>query len=159
VKDSIAEIVELAGVFSLSAKCDHILMWSHYADSHRGICLRFRAFSTTPFFGKAQRVIYQSARPKLNVVLDSHETQSEKALLTKADFWSYEEEWRIVEYEPGPGIHQFPPELLDGIILGAKISPTDRQKVLGWAAMRGNSFEILQAQFSDSEFRLNIVPV
>src|SRR5438477_4992628 len=30
------------GVLSLSEIPDDILMWSHYADGHRGICLKFR---------------------------------------------------------------------------------------------------------------------
>lgn len=29
------------GVFCVSAKPDDILMWAHYADSHRGLCLEF----------------------------------------------------------------------------------------------------------------------
>jgi hypothetical protein len=50
-KRALDEAVNSAGVLSLSAKPDHILMWSHYADSHQGICLRFRASQTTPFLG------------------------------------------------------------------------------------------------------------
>jgi len=159
LKESMAKVVELAGVLSLSARCNHILMWSHYADSHRGICLRFKASSTTPFFGRAQRVVYQAERPKLNLILDNHETQSTKALLAKADFWGYEEEWRIVEHELGPGVHQFPPELLDGVILGARISDENKQNVMSWVATRKNNLEILQARFNDKSFRLDIVPV
>lgn len=155
---SLSQVVELAGVLSLSAKCDHILMWSHYADSHRGVCLRFKASSTTPFFGRAQRVSYQTARPKLNLIMDSHEVQSEKALLTKADFWGYEEEWRIIEHDLGPGVHRFPPELLDGVILGARISANDRQRVLDWTSGR-RGIDILQAKFSNSEFRIEVSPL
>lgn len=155
-KESLSQVVELAGVLSLSAKCNHILMWSHYADSHRGICLRFKASSTTPFFGRAQCVTYQAARPKLNLILDSPEVQNEKALLKKADFWSYEEEWRIIEHDLGPGVHSFPPELLDGVILGARISANDKQRVFEWTSDKPN-LEVLQAKFSSSDFRLEIL--
>jgi hypothetical protein len=30
------------GVLSLSAKNDNILMWSHYADYHKGFCIEFK---------------------------------------------------------------------------------------------------------------------
>ena len=36
------------GVFSLSGKPDHPLMWSHYAEEHRGICLGFELRDLTP---------------------------------------------------------------------------------------------------------------
>lgn len=154
--NAIAEIIDSAGVLSLSAKPDHVLMWSHYADSHRGICLRFRASSTTPFFGRAQRVVYQVQRPALNVMHDTPHIQSEKALLTKADFWSYEEEWRIVEHDGGPGIHKFPRELLDTVILGAHISPEDQGKVLKWIEQRTTETNVLQTQVDAKNFRLRI---
>ena len=33
--------LEKTGVLSLCAICDDIPMWSHYADGHKGICLKF----------------------------------------------------------------------------------------------------------------------
>jgi hypothetical protein len=46
------------GVFCMSEVNDQILMWSHYSESHTGFCLEFRATSTTPFFSRAQKIIY-----------------------------------------------------------------------------------------------------
>jgi hypothetical protein len=155
--EAIAEVVNSVGVLSLSAKHDHILMWSHYANSHHGICLRFQASASTPFFGRAQRVLYQVDRPILNPIHDNLHTQSEKALLTKADFWCYEQEWRVIEHDTGPGVHKFPPKLLDAVILGARISPADKQKVLYWLAQRSTKTEVLQAQIDTEKFRLKIL--
>lgn len=156
LNNTMNEAVNSAGVLSLSARADHVLMWSHYADSHRGICVRFRASSTTPFFGRAQRVVYQADRPVLNLIHDSPEAQSEKALLTKADFWSYEEEWRIVEHEAGPGVHKFPAGLLDAVILGARISPKDQERITKLVAQRRTKTDILHAQIDTKRFRLTI---
>jgi hypothetical protein len=151
------EIANSVGVLSLSARPDHPLMWSHYSDSHRGICLRFRASSEMPFFGRAQKVRYQAKRPQLNPIRDSRHLGAEKALLTKADFWSYEEEWRIIEYEAGPGIQTFPPEQLDGIILGTRMSAEDSNRVRGWISERSQQgIELLQARTDESEFRIGI---
>lgn len=153
---AMSEAVNSAGVLSLSAKPDHVLMWSHYADSHRGICIRFKASSTTPFFGRAQRVTYQADRPILNLIHDPPDVQMEKALLTKADFWSYEEEWRIVEHEVGPGIHTFPASLLNAVVLGARITSDDRARIIEMVANRKTQTEILQARIDDKKFRLLI---
>jgi hypothetical protein len=151
------QIANSIGVFSMSAKCDHPLMWSHYADSHRGICLRFKASSTTVFFGRAQQVRYQAKRPQLNPVRDSHDMQVEKALLTKADFWKYEEEWRIIDHDVGSGIRKFPPELLDAIIFGAHISLNDSKRIREWISQRSRrKVELFQAHIDESEFRIKI---
>ncbi len=150
------KIVNETGILCLSAGCDHPLMWSHYADSHRGICLRFQASSTTPFFGRAQRVSYQSERPTLNLVRDTIDEKVQKALLTKADYWSYEAEWRIIDHDAGPGVRQFPPELLDGVILGARISDTDKQKVLGWLEERQHRISVLYARTQATGFGVAI---
>lgn len=32
------------GIYSLTSKSDNLLMWSHYADSHKGFCVGFDKF-------------------------------------------------------------------------------------------------------------------
>ena len=156
LQEGMQEATNSAGVLSLAEHPDHVLMWAHYADSHRGICLRFRASSTTPFFGYAQRVHYQVERPAVNLINDSPHVQSEKALLTKADFWSYEREWRIVEHEKGPGVQRFPPELLDGLVLGARILKEDKERMLALAKDRSEPLQVFEARISATKFAVEI---
>ena len=47
------------GVFCMSEVKDQILMWAHYSEGHTGFCLEFSASSTTPFFGRAQKIKYR----------------------------------------------------------------------------------------------------
>lgn len=159
----VGKIVNQAGVLSLSARCDHVLMWSHYTSAHRGVCIRFKAKRTTPFFGRAQQVSYSDARPVLNLVRDVEGDGSElarKTLLTKADFWSYEQEWRIIEHDLGPGLHRFDPaELLDGVILGANIRPDHKSKILEWVESRWMKIAVFEARVDATYFRLNVVPL
>jgi hypothetical protein len=42
VQYTLGTLIPNSGVLSLSAVPDDILMWSHYANGHRGICLKFR---------------------------------------------------------------------------------------------------------------------
>lgn len=51
------------GILCLSEKPDDILMFSHYAKHHTGICLKFEATDDTEFFGAAQQVNYRSEYP------------------------------------------------------------------------------------------------
>jgi len=52
-------------------------------------------------------------------------------ILTKASDWAYEDEWRVIDHETGPGLKAFPEELLVGVILGARMAPDDRRYVAG----------------------------
>lgn len=149
----IPEVVNRAGVLSLSDKCDDVLMWSHYADSHQGCCLRFKA--TGDIFLHARRVHYSKERPLLNVIRDRDGQILLRALLVKADFWAYEQEWRVIDRH-GPGAYRYEPASLDGIIIGARVSAEARDAVLKWAEAHKPPVQIMQATFDPAHFRLVI---
>lgn len=131
---------QMTGVCCLTTKCDNILMWSHYADSHKGLCLRFRTqsrfypkiFTSDLYFELAFPVIYSINRPMINIVDPVRDNLVDELFLTKADIWKYEEEWRLINHTDGPGIYKYPPDRLDGIILGANISGNYILDKAGW---------------------------
>jgi hypothetical protein len=45
--------VDRAGVACFSALPDDLLMWAHYADKHRGVCLKFVGNRFEPVIGEA----------------------------------------------------------------------------------------------------------
>jgi len=58
---SMRDAIDGRGICCFSEDWSHILMWSHYAANHSGICLGFEATSFTPFFGRAQKIEYSKA--------------------------------------------------------------------------------------------------
>src|SRR5260370_36609373 len=76
------------------------VLWSHYADRHRGICLGFDVPSDS-----IKGVQYVVTRPPLRFPLTEATTQ--KLLFTKYRDWRYEEEWRgwfrLDTRDPGTG--------------------------------------------------------
>ena len=142
------------GVLCLSALKDNILMWSHYADSHKGICIEFNGHND--FFARAQVVKYHENRPQVNRLKQNDGEQVEIALLTKSSSWEYEHEWRIIEHNKGSGIHKFPPEALTGVILGASISSDDEEKVIGWLKERKHLPCLYKAKQNKKRFSLKI---
>ena len=46
------------GIYCLSTVMDDILMWSHYSDSHKGLCLEFDTTKEIMLFGQAFKVNY-----------------------------------------------------------------------------------------------------
>lgn len=143
------------GVCSLAEEGDNVLMWSHYADSHRGVCLRFKPGKADKDFYLAFRVSYSADRPVIHVMRSSTDEWVTGALLTKAEGWSYEREWRQFDLA-GPGFHNFRPAVLDAVILGARISPEDEQTVSQWVEERRPTTKLMKALFDSHRFGLNI---
>ena len=72
-------------VYCLGPDPKNLLMWSHYADSHRGICLEF-SLSNKIFCG-ALKCEYSATYPIMTLYDDSDEALM-LSLLAKSDVWN-----------------------------------------------------------------------
>lgn len=94
----------------------NILMWSHYADSHRGMCLEYR-FSDK-FMNQTnddsvlrfRKVIYK--REPLSI--KSKQMTTDIGLLRKCDAWKYENEVRLISFASDRKDDFIPIKLDDG---------------------------------------------
>ena len=148
------QISNAIGVLCVSAKRDDILMWSHYSDSHRGVCLEFDGRGT--LMEHAQKVQYSHIRVPINPYDDDNEKAMSKALLTKSAQWSYEDEWRLIRYQQGPGVASFNPRNLTGIIIGALASNSTIEIIRSWIRQRSLPLDVYRASVSGSKFELKI---
>ncbi len=142
------------GVACFSSVDKNILMWAHYADNHRGICLVFERSLKSRVFRNAQPVKYSKERPLVNIIRDGKAESMEKSLLTKARYWRYEHEWRWLYQVPGP--QKFEREMLSGIILGASMNADVRERLLATISARLPTISIYQASIDETKFALNI---
>lgn len=147
-------ITESVGVLCICKKRDDILMWSHYADSHRGVCLEFDGMSK--FMAHAHKVRYRQSREPIRAYHDTELQMMEKALLTKSDRWAYEDEYRLLRYRQGPGLEEFRPQNLTGIILGASMDKVTVDLVDGWIAERTEPLTLYRASISSTEYQIVI---
>ena len=80
----------------------NILMWSHYADNHRGFCVKYsfaESFVNNEDMALFFRpVIYKNSSEKVNIDIDS--IDSDLAYCTKNHSWKYENEIRLIGYLP-----------------------------------------------------------
>jgi hypothetical protein len=83
-------------ILCLSEEKDNILLWSHYADDHSGVCLEFSTNSRT--FAAAFPVAYHQDWPEIYIGRDPKELRS-TVFFQKADRWAYEREHRIIAVE------------------------------------------------------------
>ena len=79
---------------SFSEKYDNILMWSYYADSHKGVCLGYDLSKLDPddseqkaVFSSIKKVWYSSER--------YNDRDGSYTPFVKAQEWSHEQEWRL----------------------------------------------------------------
>ncbi len=151
--------IDAMGVFCMTEKNDNILMWSHYANSHKGICLEFQSISTNPFFIIAQKMNYESKYSKPNMLRSRNEEKMQATLLTKSKDWEYEKEWRIINHDNGPGVYNFPAELLTGVIFGCSIEEEDKNLIKNLSLSRNPKPKIYQAKKKKNNFGLDIIEV
>ncbi|ALN64598.1 hypothetical protein GLA29479_3747 [Lysobacter antibioticus] len=116
---------------SFSERVDSTLMWSHYADSHKGFCIEYDVRSLPESDLRARSLypvlysddIFDATEFFQRDAAERNICHSILAGLLKAKDWSYEREWRLM----------FPHGLLDsarpfrmpspiGVYLGARIS-------------------------------------
>ena len=102
LKTNLEQLKFTTGISCFSESDDSLLMWAHYANNHRGICVEYELLE----INKQLRftpipVIYSENRVRFNNL--SQETMDTDAmkvfiesLTSKSPEWSYEREWRIV---------------------------------------------------------------
>jgi len=155
------EFIKTIGVYSLSQINNDILMWSHYSNKHKGLCIEFDASQEVILFGQALKVNYSEKYPIVNTFDIGNPKEFRKALLTKSNHWSYEQEWRILKLKNDGGFRKyyFPPELLTGIIMGALISPEYRDIILRWVSNYPTKITLYQAKINRTRYQLDIEPI
>lgn len=81
------ELSKTKGLICFSKNWKNPMLWSHYADSHRGLCLEFEVPNKY-----LEKIKYVKERLKYEGTINF---ESMKGLLTaKFEHWSYEEEYR-----------------------------------------------------------------
>ena len=127
---------ESFGIACFSESYDSLLMWSHYADYHRGICLEY-SFEEIKNIAPFCPVIYTDRFENLvnyvDIKQDEVSDDAIKLFMTKSKDWSYENEWRIIDTLVEDGAEKG--RILKGlkpqkILMGCKISDTNKSKIV-----------------------------
>lgn len=92
---------------------DSLLMWSYYANSHKGVCLEFDLKNDKTLCEHCYKVQYSK---HFNVGDESY------VYFTKSEEWQHEQEWRIVSYDAD----YIETQTLKAIYLGYLMEPDDR---------------------------------
>jgi len=67
------------------------LMWSHYADSAKGVCFKFGFHKSSEILRRIMPIKYSNKR-----IIAKNEFDRAKAFFQKRTSWRYEKEWRVL---------------------------------------------------------------
>ena len=157
-QEVIAKLGSDIGMYCLSETNNNIILWSHYADKHQGFCLEFEATDYTPDFGLAQQVEYSKEYPVVDFFNTPIDKQIGLVFLTKFRDWGYEKEWRIIDHENGPELHEYQGEFLKSVTFGLRMCEEHKKQIRAWPDKREHPVRLWQAKRSETDFRVALVP-
>lgn len=150
-----AELPREMEAYRLCSFCKHwdsLLLWSHYAGAHTGICIGFDADNDE--LGSAMEVEYSEEYPAVGFFDRDADALLKKMALTKSTVWKYENEFRLLAKHPPirpmlpvrDHIYGFDRRQLKEVILGCAISPENERDVRAWVAGFGSPVELVRAR-------------
>ncbi|HEX8307959.1 MAG TPA: DUF2971 domain-containing protein [Allosphingosinicella sp.] len=115
------------GIASLCESWSNELMWAHYADSFRGICISYsftRLLEGLPESCALSRIAYGD-KPYHLITADLERDERPRSILsTKSLRWSYEREWRL--FAERSGRVRYDNAAVSSVYLGARMAEPDR---------------------------------
>lgn len=153
LKEVVSEVRQKIGVCCFSSRYDSILLWSHYADSHRGICVEYDSdalalndmYQTLP-------VIYAESHPNMSIARKTVQELATVFVTAKSIEWAYEKEYRIVSGHKG--IRQYDPRSLTSITFGCRALKRDVESVLRALETSGAAPQTKRAIIDEGWFKL-----
>lgn len=150
-----------SGVLSLAKNYDCPLMWSHYADQHKGFCIGYdvsishpeniypidytgKRFITTQqiydmLFGSSEKIKIAAKKEIDNVIL-----------LSKAPAWKYENEFRVISKQ---GLQDSPFRLSD-VTFGLRFKQSAKFSVMRALQQRRGNIDFYEISLCGDSFNL-----
>lgn len=149
-------VSEEIGVFSLSKDNNNLLMWSHYADSHRGYCIGFDHKMLLELSGSLGSVLYRKKFPRISVNPKNEALDFLKLFRTKSKEWEYENEYRIILPKKARKILKYHDECIKEIILGCNIQDKDKKDIIKIAKQKNSNIKFFETKRNSEKYELII---
>lgn len=142
-----------------------ILMWAHYSDKHKGVCLVFDeplTFVTPPELNTIDKIVFHPTGPhKISYVENYLDEDPFEKKLTQRNFlttkfktWDYEKEYRFIS--PVSGAFRFDKNSLKEIVLGLNCDVATMEALTSILKARYSSVLLKKVSRIDSDFKLTI---
>jgi hypothetical protein len=184
IRDKLPETIrsnenKFALLYPLTTKNDNILMWAHYANEHKGICLGFKTLDVdSKIYLEAGenipigeindnkyipiwKVNYDKLPEPYNGIKQPP-SETVKFLKTKAKDWEYEDEYRCSLFYPDIGKQniKFAKNILNELIFGLRTSDSDKNEIIKTVKDnyidKGTDVKIKQAVQCQTDYKILI---
>ncbi len=162
------------GILSFSEENDNLTMWSHYANEHTGFVIGFNPTKNitdikTQFI-RLKKIHYSCIRPSLSL-FELEQSKDERIkqwlnafLLTKSKGWSYENEWRQINYlkyatktiensEHPIKLFKYNIDSIESIYLGCRMSPENKKEIVD--LVKNLNIKIYEMKIDKKNYYLN----
>lgn len=139
--------------YCMTESPDNILMWSHYADSHKGVCLKLDLLQDLDTFFITVPVDYNSEYLEFDTLAGN----PAPIIQRKSSDWEYEKEHRAVKINKH-GLVEIKKEALVEIIFGCRTSISDKARIREITIKNGFNVSFLEAVQNPEAYKLNIHP-
>ncbi|MCS0436333.1 DUF2971 domain-containing protein [Vibrio diabolicus] len=147
------EAITQKGVLALSSTNDDILLWSHYADYHKGVAVGLELRKDLDFFLMPIKINYEESYEPLNYLKNPQQAIID-TLKIKSAQWEYEKEVRV--YKSASGLYQISPDAIKEIRFGIKTSEQDIQDIKKLCLQKGlTEIAFYKAKKECSKFAIN----
>jgi len=159
------EELDRKGIACFSKSDEILLMWSHYSDSHKGVCLTFNISKDNEFFSLPFVVDYPEFYPKTNFIREENRRIRYKRIIaTKSVGWKYEEEIRILkdtrDHGQSRGNIKFNKESLREIKFGHRTNPKDIETIKKIILNQGyKHVKLYKAKLKEGEFGIDFIEI
>jgi len=121
-------------VTCFSKTYSNTLMWSHYADHHKGFCLEFNgSMEPQAILDRGIATILCVNYDDTELITVNYNEAKDRGVVElftrKSPDWRYEEEVRVIIMDDN-GLQKFNKQFLTGIIVGCRTPDSDVEKML-----------------------------
>ena len=164
---------ENINVLCLSANENSKLMWSHYADEHKGVLIKINTEKcNVSLLKNLKKVGYQSSVPSSYTVKHlarkylgfKDELNSNflfETLSTKSEDWSYEKEWRAFNRKPfldKNGTEKINFDIIDAIYFGCRSDYHDIMNFIKKFNLLDIEIDFYFSEIDSENFQINYYP-
>lgn len=146
------------GVVSLSSVSDSILMWSHYANNHKGFCVGFNArLFIEDLQSSLHSVTYEESYPEIIPTSNSSWLHNQgRIMATKFKEWEYEKEYRLVKYGYTNKVAKLSENYFKSLILGCAMPDEQKSEIIDAAKLSVPNIEIYQAERHGTQYLISL---
>jgi len=159
-------------IFCVAEDFDNLLMWSHYAEYHKGAVIKLKCIPELDTALCAAMPITYSDKMPVWAMIEEWSTNPQlnptqivlKAFYTKSKNWSYEKEWRLRLKKQAGGnkdydLNRIHKEEIEAVYLGCKMCDDDRKNILELRDNKLKHVKVFQADKNRIHFKLDFIQI